>query len=33
LLQAARGKRVEVPVAEIKKKGLVAALRDRTRRG
>ncbi len=33
LLQAAQGNTLEVPVSEIRKKGLVAALRERTRRG
>jgi antitoxin ParD1/3/4 len=32
LLAAARGPRIEVPVSEIRKKGLVAALRERTRK-
>lgn len=32
LLAAARGPRIEVPLAEIRKKGLVPALRKRTRR-
>lgn len=33
LLAAAKGKTIEVPIAEIRKKGLVAALRERARRG
>jgi hypothetical protein len=33
LLAAAKGKKIEVSIADIRKKGLVAALRDRTRRG
>jgi antitoxin ParD1/3/4 len=33
LLAAAKGKKIEVPIAEIRKKGLMAALRERTRRG
>jgi len=32
LLAGAKGKKIEIPVAEIRKKGLVAALRERTRR-
>jgi antitoxin ParD1/3/4 len=32
LLAAAKGKKIEVPVAEIRKKGLMAALRERARR-
>jgi len=31
LLAGAKGRRIEVPVAEIRKKGLVTALRERTR--
>jgi hypothetical protein len=27
-----KGEKIEIPVAEIRKKGLVAALRDRARR-
>ncbi len=33
LLAAAKGKKIEVPIAEIRKKGLMAALRERARRG
>lgn len=33
LLAAAKGKKIEVPIAEIRKKGLIAALRERARRG
>jgi len=33
LLAAVEGPRVAVPVAEIRKKGLVTALRERVRRG
>jgi antitoxin ParD1/3/4 len=33
LLAAAKGKTIEVPIAEIRKKGLMAALRERARRG
>lgn len=32
LLAAARGPKIEVPIAEIRKKGLIRALRDRVRR-
>jgi antitoxin ParD1/3/4 len=32
LIAAARGPKVELSVSEIRRKGLVAALRDRTRR-
>lgn len=32
LLQAAKGQPIDVPVSEIRSKGVVAALRDRTRR-
>ena len=32
LLAAAQGPKIEVSIAEIRKKGLVAALRERTRR-
>jgi len=32
LVAAAKGKKIEVPIAEIRRKGLVAALRDRARR-
>jgi antitoxin ParD1/3/4 len=32
LLAAAKGKTIEVPLAEIRKKGLIAALRARARR-
>jgi antitoxin ParD1/3/4 len=32
LLAGVKGERVEIPVTEIRKKGLVAALRERTRR-
>jgi len=32
LLAAVKGRKIEVPVSEIRKKGLVAALRDRARR-
>ena len=32
LVAAAKGGKIEVPVAEIRRKGLVAALRDRSRR-
>ncbi len=32
LVAAARGSKIELPVAEIRKKGLVAALRDRAQR-
>ena len=32
LIAAARGPKIEPPVAEIRRKGLVAALRQRTRR-
>ena len=31
LLAAAQGPKIEVPIAEIRKKGLVAALRERVR--
>jgi len=32
LLAAAKGGKIEPPVAEIRKKGLISALRDRTRK-
>ena len=32
LLAAAKGGKIELPVAEIRKKGLISALRDRTRK-
>jgi antitoxin ParD1/3/4 len=32
LIAAAKGRKVEVPIADIRKKGLVGALRERTRR-
>lgn len=32
LMAAAKGPKVEVPIAEIRKKGLITALRERTRR-
>ena len=32
LLAAAKGPKIELAVAEVRRKGLVAALRDRTRR-
>jgi antitoxin ParD1/3/4 len=32
LIAAAKGSKIEIPVADIRRKGLVAALRDRTRR-
>ncbi len=32
LMAAARGPKIEIPVAEIRKKGLAAALRERTGR-
>ena len=32
LLAAARGHKIEVPIAEIRKKGLIRALRERVRR-
>jgi len=32
LVAAARGPRIELPVADIRRKGLIAALRERTRR-
>ena len=32
LLAAAKGPKIEVPIAEIRKKGLVTALRERARR-
>ena len=32
LVAAAKGPKIELPVAEIRKKGLVAALRDRAQR-
>ncbi len=32
LITAAKGRKITIPVAEIRKKGLVAALRERTRR-
>ena len=32
LLAAAKGKKIEVPVAEIRRKGLMAALRERAKR-
>jgi antitoxin ParD1/3/4 len=33
LLAAAKGRKIEVPVEEIRKKGLMAALRERAKRG
>ncbi len=33
LLAAAKGKQIEVSVADIRKKGLIAALRERTKQG
>ena len=33
LLAAAKGPKIEVPLSEIRKKGLIAALRDRAQRG
>jgi hypothetical protein len=33
LLASAKGETIKVPIAEIRKKGLVAALRERARRG
>ena len=33
LLAAAEGPKIEVPLSEIRKKGLIAALRDRAQRG
>jgi len=32
LSAAAKGSKIEIPVAELRRKGLVAALRDRTQR-
>jgi antitoxin ParD1/3/4 len=32
LLAAAKGPKIEIPIAEIRRKGLVVALRERTRR-
>jgi len=32
LIAAAKGRKIELTVAEVRQKGLVAALRDRTRR-
>jgi len=32
LIAATKGPRIELPISEIRKRGLVAALRDRTRR-
>lgn len=32
LIAAAKGTQIEIPVADIRRKGLVAALRDRTQR-
>lgn len=32
LLEAARGAKIELPIAEIRKKGLVRVLREQTRR-
>jgi antitoxin ParD1/3/4 len=32
LVAAAKGPKIELPVAEIRKKGLIGALRDRTQR-
>ena len=32
LLAAARGPKIDVPISEIRKKGLITALRDRARR-
>jgi antitoxin ParD1/3/4 len=32
LLAAAKGPKIEIPLAEIRRKGLIAALRERTRR-
>lgn len=32
LMAAAKGPKIEVPIAEIRKKGLITALRERTRR-
>jgi antitoxin ParD1/3/4 len=32
LIAAARGRKIELPIAEIRRKGLISALRDRTRR-
>jgi antitoxin ParD1/3/4 len=32
LLAAAKGPKIEVPISEIRKKGLIGALRERTRR-
>lgn len=32
LIAAAKGRRIELPVAEIREKGLIATLRERTRR-
>lgn len=33
LIATAKGPKIEIPVAEIRKKGLVTVLRERTRRG
>jgi antitoxin ParD1/3/4 len=33
LVAAARGPKIELPVAEIRRKGLISVLRERTRRG
>jgi antitoxin ParD1/3/4 len=32
LVAAAKGPKIEIPLAEIRRKGLITALRDRTRR-
>jgi len=32
VVAAAKGRRIELPIAEVRRKGLVAALRERTRR-
>ena len=32
LVSAAKGPKIEIPLAEIRRKGLIAALRDRARR-
>jgi len=32
LIAAAKGSKIEIPIADIRRKGLVAALRDRTQR-
>ena len=32
LIAAARGKKIEIPIAQIRRKGLVAVLRERARR-